>query len=294
MLDGQTDHFIDHSQAPEFRSKFEHIPFLFHHRLTSSALLSLDALRELCRYCQDRKEQFHFEMTEAAAGDAFAPIDPTVTLLDAFDGLGDKTLILLKKIHSHPLYAKLLDEILAEVSDLLGVSFYERYRKPICTIILASPNRVTQYHIDDAENLLFQVHGTKKFYVFDGNDRDILSARDLEEYWGAGNSRVARYSDAVQAKAMLYALGPGTGVHVPLTFPHWVLTGPEVSVAMSINFQQINCAQSNLHRANYMLRRFGLKPHEPGANEALDTVKSSVMQAALSASRWVKTRRPAA
>src|SRR5215469_12245350 len=104
--------------------------------------------------------------------------------------------------------------------------------------MLASPGRVTPYHIDDSENLLLQVHGSKKFFVFDGTDPEIISARELELYWGGHNSDVARYSKEVQDKAIEYKLGPGLGVHVPLTFPHWAQNGDDISVAVSINFQQ--------------------------------------------------------
>ena len=289
----QTRFDLDPRERDEFRRKFEHAPFLFRHKLTSSELFQMPALRDLCRYCASGKGEYHFEMSEATAGDAFTPAPNRATLIDAFEGLGDRTLILLKKIHSHPEYGRLLQSVIEEVSDILGVSFHQRYRKPICTIVLASPNRVTQYHMDDAENLLMQVHGSKRFYVFDGNDREVLSARDLEEYWGAGNSRAARYSDAVQKKATLYDLTPGTGVHVPLTFPHWVLTDDKISVAVSINFQQISCKQSNIFRANYMLRKLGINPAEPGRHQAADAVKSTVMQMIVGANRLLRSRAPA-
>jgi hypothetical protein len=281
---------LNEEKIVEFKQKVEKRTFGFHHSLNSSPLMATSALRELCKYITKSDGKFHLEIGENDVGAGFAAAPKEITLLDAFDRLDQKTLIMLKSIHIHPDYKKLLDDFLAEFSAVMGVDFSRRYKRPICTIILASPGRVTPYHIDDSENLLLQVHGSKKFFVFDGTDRNIISARELELYWGGRNSDVARYSQEVQTKAIEYDLGPGLGVHVPLTFPHWAQNGSQMSVAVSVNFQQRKCDQLNVSWANYQLRKLGIKPHELGANNTLDSCKSAAVQSAFALRRVLKSR----
>lgn len=281
---------LNQDKITEFKQKIEKETFPFSHSLNSSPLMEMSALRELCGFITKNDGQFHFEVGDNDVAAGFAAIPKKMTLLDAFDRLNQKTLILLKSVHIHPGYKKLLDDVLEEFGAALGVEFSRRYKRPICTIILASPERVTPYHIDNSENLLLQVHGSKKFFVFDGTDRNIISARELELYWGGRNSDVARYSKEVQTKAIEYNLGPGLGVHVPLTFPHWAQNGGEISVAVSINFQQRKCDQLNVSWANYQLRKLGIKPQEFGMNSTLDSCKSAAVQSAFALRRVLKNR----
>ena len=283
---------LNEKKVAEFRQKIEKETFPFNHRLNSSPLMEMSALRELCNYITKNDGQFHFEVGDNNVGAGFAAPPTKMTLLDAFDRLSQKTLVFLKSIHIHPDYKKLLDDFLAEFSAARGIEFSRRYKRPICTIILASPGRVTPYHIDDSENLLLQVHGSKKFFVFDGTDPEIISARELELYWGGHNSDVARYSKEVQDKAIEYKLAPGLGVHVPLTFPHWAQNGDDISVAVSINFQQRKCDQLNVSWANYQLRKLGITPHELGRNNALDSCKSAAVQSAFALRRVLSRVEP--
>jgi hypothetical protein len=282
MLAAQRFINSDPTTAQLFRGKFEREPFAFQHTLMSSPLLQNASLRELCIYCSQRPGDFHFEVGDSVASDKFGSAPNQMSLVECFDALKDsKGLIFLKGVHSHPEYDALLSSYLAEVSELLAVDFGERYRKPRCTLILASPGRVTPYHADGEVNLLMQVRGTKQFYVFDGNDPEILSAEVLEKFFGAGEMYVADHSSERQKRAVLFELRPGSGVHVPLAFPHWAQNGPEVSVAVSINFRFIRSDQENIYRVNYLLRRLGFNPSKPGTNKMVDAAKSSAFQAAL-------------
>lgn len=186
---------LNDQKIADFEHKIEKEAFPFNHTLNSSPLMEMPALRSLCSYISRYHGKFHFEIGDNDVGAGFAAIPKKMTLLDAFDGLNQKTLLLLKSIHIHPDYKKLLDDFLEEFSAARGVEFFRRYRRPICTIILASPERVTPYHIDDFENLLLQVHGSKKFFVFDGTDRDVISARELELYWGGA---IMMYPDTLK------------------------------------------------------------------------------------------------
>jgi hypothetical protein len=281
----RTNFLSDVGYKDLFQSKFEHEPFLFQHKLHTSPLFQNKKLRELCEYCSTRPSEFHIEIGKAAPEEGWSNVAPSTDLVGSFDTIKDSnTLIMLKGI-SHPEYRTLLKEYLSEVSALLGFDFSSKYRDPKCTIILASPGRVTPYHIDGELNLLMQIQGTKKFYVFDGDDPDILSSECLERFWGRSELNVGNYSSEVQKKAIGFDLGPGSGVHIPLTFPHWAQNGPEVSAAISINFRALRCDRANVYRINHMLRRLGFQPSRPGVNRNIDAAKSSLFQAAVAMKR---------
>ena len=211
-----------------------------------------------------------------------------MTLLDAFDNLaaGD-SLILLKSAHVHPDYGLLLRDVLGEVGDLLGTDIEMRYASNICTILIASPRRVTPYHMDNAYNFLMQVHGTKTFYVFDGTDPEILSPFELEQFW-SGDGSAACYSEAKQKKAQEFALSAGSGVHVPIAYPHWAQNGSEVSVAVSINFKPVRNMAADMFRLNAKLRRLGLNPTPPGRSKVLDASKLVGLRTITSVKQAVK------
>jgi hypothetical protein len=281
----RTSYLSDAAYKDLFESKFELEPFQFQHKLNTSALFQGAKIRELCAYCSSRPNEFHIEIGKVAPEEGWLSGAPSNDPVQAYDNLEtSNTLIMLKGV-SHPEYRALLADYLREVSDLLGFDFSTKYQNPKCTIILASPARVTPYHMDAEQNLLMQVHGTKQFYVFNGGDPDVLSTESLERFWGTSELNAARYTPELQNKAMLFELGPGSGVHVPLTFPHWAQNGPEVSVAVSINFQSLRCDQANVFRVNYMLRRLGFNPPRPGVHKTADAAKSNFVQAVLAMKR---------
>jgi hypothetical protein len=81
---------------------------------------------------------------------------------------------------------------------------------------------------------------------------------------------------------------PGTGVHIPVNTPHWLKNGNSVSVTLNVNFQFKDQEVANLYKANYYLRRAGLKPAMPGASPAVDRVKAAAFTAALGVKRRLK------
>ena len=45
------------------------------------------------------------------------------------------------------------------------------------------------------------------------------------------------FKDEYPDKAFTFELNPGDGLHFPLTWPHWVKNGNEVSISFSITFR---------------------------------------------------------
>src|SRR5262249_6008970 len=110
-------------------------------------------------------------------------------------------------------------------------------------------------------------------HVLPGGDRRVLSVRELERFH-SGAHRNLVFDERCRAFARSFALAPGCGVHVPVTFPHWVQNGPEVSISYSITFQtREGLRRAHAHRANSVLRRLGLEPSPVGASTLADELK---------------------
>ena len=66
----------------------------------------------------------------------------------------------------------------------------------------------------------------------------------------------------------------GDGVFLPLSNPHWVQNGGEVSVSLSVTFRsQYSERKFCVHALNAKLRRAGLKPLPFGKLEMIDSAK---------------------
>lgn len=257
-------------------SNVERKAFEFCHNLQKSCLMSIDALRDLSRFIQENKFPFLLRNDRRNGLERMSGWgdDPeNLTLVESFGQLDTgNILIMLKSVQRHPAYSLLLQDLLNEIGEILKVDMKKKYRRPVCTIIIASPHRVTPYHVDDSHNFLMQVRGHKDFYVFDGTDPEIVTADEREAFWN-GNANPAHLTDAKQAKATTYALEPGRGVHVPFLYPHWAKNGTDVSVAVSINFQSVSDRTLSVHNFNDFLRSKGLHPSAPGHSKLVDYSK---------------------
>jgi hypothetical protein len=148
---------------------------------------------------------------------------------------------------------------------------------------------VTSYHIDRECNFLLQIRGEKDLFVFDREDREVLPEEEIERFWSVDNN-AAIYKRQLQSRAITYKLAPGMGAHIPVNCPHWLRNGDNISISLSVNFQFLDSMRANLYRANYMLRKFGLRPSAPGTSPALDRAKALAMTVAIAARRSIRAQ----
>jgi CelD/BcsL family acetyltransferase involved in cellulose biosynthesis len=259
--------------APEaMRASFGRTPFGVRHRLGESGLFELTRLLELAKRLPDNSVEYN-------AGDVPLTLDPSQT---PRTGLSvEETLqriescrswMVLKNVEQDPEYRHLLESCLAEVGQLShavspGMSRKEGF------IFISSPRSVTPYHMDPEENFLLQIRGRKTMHVFDASDRSILSDEEIERFLTGANRNLV-FRDEYQPKARIFSLGPTEGVHVPVTSPHWVQNGEEVSISFSITFQTTSSIRlTHAHRMNAQLRRWGLEPSPVGSSPWRDAVK---------------------
>jgi hypothetical protein len=258
----------------EFDAKFGLRPFRVRHHLVDHPLFALPRLLELARSLPPGQVEYN-------AGDL--PVDQRPELTPR-NGLSVeetirriaecKSWLVLKNVELDAEYRELLHRCLAQVEGLghpaaAGIGRREGF------VFVSSPGAVTPYHIDHEQNFLLQVRGSKCLRVFDGNDRTLLSEEELERFYsGAHRNLVYREEHASRAEA--FELAPGDGAHVPVTAPHWVQNGPEVSVSFSITIQTRGSERrGTVYQANHWLRGRGLRPTPVGRSVWRDFLKST-------------------
>ncbi len=260
------------------REHFGRQPFLVQHRLAEDERLSLASLTELARALPAKSVEYN-------AGNLPRSIDPALT---PRNGLSvEETLrriaeceswMVLKNVEQHPDYRELLDQCLAEVaqhSESVEPGMHDRE----AFVFVSSPGAVTPFHMDPEQNFLLQLRGRKTVHVFGPNDRAIVSESDVERFYDGGH-RNLQWREEFEPRAQVYQLRPGLGLHMPVTAPHWVQNGTEVSISFSITFQTRQSARrGHFHRFNAGLRSWGLSPRPLGESRSGDAMKQLISRA---------------
>ena len=173
------------------------------------------------------------------------------------------SLVILKFVVHDEIAGAFFRDILSTLVRLAGPRMADDIRVGRATILIASPHRLTSYHIDADLNYLVQVAGDKTFAAYDQEDRTLITDEELEGFFN-GDESAAVFKPDRQTEATLYNLGAGLGVHVPCMAPHWARNGPDVSIAVSCNFDLASTERLGLiYKTNHRLRSLGIKPKSP-------------------------------
>ncbi|MBI3406768.1 MAG: cupin-like domain-containing protein [Planctomycetes bacterium] len=270
--------------AATFKDHFDRKPFLIGHRLVDHPLFALPRILELARTLPERNVEYN-------AGELPVSLDPAQTprnglsVEETVRRIAEcKSWMVLKYVENDPEYCELLHRCLAEVraySELL----WPGMRQAQGFVFLTSPNSVTPYHMDPEHNFLLQIRGSKKIHIFNGRDRSLVTEEDLERFYG-GSHRNMPFRDEFRARAWIFDLKPGFGLHFPVTAPHFVENGPEVSVSFSITFRTPDLERRSIvHNVNACLRGRGWHPTPVGRSPWRDAVKCQAYRL------WRKTRK---
>ena len=259
-----------------FAANFDQTPFQFRHNLHRHPAFQLNALLEAAeRLSASKNNKSHYESGEPDRNAWFGARPEGTTLVQALASIhSGKNWVILKRIHEDAVYHNVLLEIIPELSQLAGVDVPKVYYDPTMTIFVTSPGRITPYHMDGETNFLAQIHGEKLAYIYNGNDRSVLSQRDMEKYWTGALPKID-YPENLPHGHWQYTLAPGNGVFNPACFPHWLQNGEGVSVSVSINFKRRHNASIGAHRMNRYLRKAGISPTAPGQSPSLDRAKEA-------------------
>jgi hypothetical protein len=286
---GASERWIE-SDPVQFRERFNERSFDLRHHLSSHPLFQIDELMALVKRTRgNNPTRLYYDAGNVGVDQRWDSIPKAAfSIEDAMRRIEDcGAWIVIKHAQEDPAYRILLDKALAELTSMAGEGIEPLIKQRDILIFITSPKRITTYHIDRECNWILQIHGTKTLHVFDQNDRDVLPETEIERFWTIDNN-APKYKPELQDRAISYKLAPGVGVHVPVNAPHWVENDNNVSVTLSVNFQFKDRIRANVHRANYFLRRLGMKPSGPGTGPIRDGLKNTVMTGAVVMRRFLQ------
>ncbi|GAC1670174.1 MAG: hypothetical protein NVS9B4_26190 [Candidatus Acidiferrum sp.] len=245
------------------------------HSLAQNPLFSLETLIGVAQDAAKRPGDLYADAGDVKVTDKWGHIAladrPIVEVLDRIENAG--AWIIMKHVEVDPRYAEVLNEFAGFVGTITPTDQRHAIRNPEMLILITSPRRVTSFHFDAEVNFLAQVRGTKRVWVCNPDDRDSVTAEEIEKYY-MGHQNAGTFKPGVEARASVYDLHPGEAVHIPAHGAHWVQNGNEVSISVSLNFELPPSTYKYPAIANFGLRRLGLKPRQPGASLPADRVKA--------------------
>ena len=258
-----------------FRTCNNQRSFFFKHDLRDNPLMSLPSLLELSRRQPQKPAFAHWSNGKVGVDDHWdAGQGPRYTLQETIANIeNNNSLVLLKHVQEDPVYRPFIHSVFERVIDLAGPAMRDDILRGRGTVLIASPRRLTSYHIDSDLNYLFQIAGDKWFSVFDHNDRTLTTHQELEQFF-SGNINSAVFKEGRQKEASLYDLRAGYGVHVPCFAAHWAQNRDTPSIALSINWDLRSITRlGRIYRFNGKLRRRGWQPTPPGESAWRDALK---------------------
>lgn len=274
-----------------FRENYNRRPFVLEHHLSGHPLLELPHLTSVAQsFAARQPERLYYTIGNVNLSSGWdygtqRPVPPK----EAIDQIQTaNTWLILKRVQILPEYGQLLDQILQDIHAASAKEWKRSTTDRNISVIITSPNQVTPYHMDADCNYLLQIAGAKTVFVFNGADRSVVTAGELERFY-TGQINAAQYREASQNGAWRFELTPGHGIHIPVTFPHWVQNSDNVSISVSINFRFVDRTVPDIYRLNHYLRRLGLHPKLPGESIISDGAKKLISKTL----RAVRRNRPA-
>jgi hypothetical protein len=259
----------------QFKRNYNRCSFAFSHELRGNPLFDLQHLIDYSRLLPDKPQLAYWSNGTVSVTDRWeTPDGPRPSLQDTIAHIAENnSLVLLKRIELDATFGPFMRELMRQVTDLVGSVMRDDVIIGRGTLLIASPRRITSYHIDADTNFLFQITGDKLISVFNQADRMLISDRELESYY-AGDLNGASFKQSREQDGKTYELKPGLGIHIPSMAPHWAQNGDNVSIALSVNFDLRSIERlARIYKLNHRLRRYGFKPTPPGVSLWRDRVK---------------------
>lgn len=253
---------------------------VFEHSLAADPLFQLEALTRLARRREAVPGGVYCSNGRVSPQDSWETGTCKPAIYETLDNIltGD-SLVIIKGVEEDVEYAPAANALMTSILEECGPLMAQDVTRARATIFVASPCRVTTYHVDADTNFLFQLKGSKDFYVYP-DARMLLPDTQLESYF-AGDLSAARLRETDRALERHYILNPTSAIHVPILHPHWARNQAGISIALSVNFDLRSMARiGRLYRLNHRLRRLGLRPNPPGYSRLGDTIKHGICNVA--------------
>ncbi len=161
-----------------------------------------------------------------------------------------------KMLANHPDYAKLIDEVYAEIeSRKPGFTAQQR----TANLLISSPTAWVPYHVDMPVNMLWHIRGTKRVWVYPHFDKRFASAEVLAKVCSGEWSEDVPYDHSFDKYALVYDAQPGQLITWPQLAPHRVRNLEGLNVSLSTEHKNPRARRRiNVHTANHLLHsRFG-------------------------------------
>lgn len=185
-------------------------------------------------------------------------------------------------------YRRLLDDIFAELRQRMPDFDATKWQSGI---LISSPSAQVYYHADLPGQLLWQIAGRKRVFVYPGG-APFLTERDLEDIALFDVEVDVPYAPWYDEHAKVFDLEPGQVLSWPLNAPHRVENIAGVNISMTVSFSSPTIRRREiLHLANGLLRhRFGMRA--PGRRiEGPGFLAKTVLQKLMRDSGWVRRQR---
>ena len=254
-----------------FRRGFNQTPFLIKHSLADHPLFQLERLLDLTKTLPEDCIEYNAGKLPVSISHAETPrngLSPAETIRRIAEC---KSWLVLKYVERDPAYKALLNECLAEVAEH-SEELYPGMCQGQAFVFITSPGSVTPLHIDPEHNFLLQVRGSKEVHLYDGRDRQLLPDEQLEHFY-CDRGRNMTHQPWFEEKSWTFDLQSGSGLHFPVTYPHWVKNGEEVSISFSITFRTPDLDRRRaLYSMNAKLRQWKLSPRPVGKSALRDVM----------------------
>ncbi len=252
------------------RQSFNREPFKVTHNLHHLAIFEVRQLAAV----SGKAKNIHVDTGSVKIDDRWGDIaTPEMSVERVIELIQEnRAWVILKEMETvAPGYKQVLDDFGAFVRTIAGPEKAKILKKPEMLAIVSSPGRITPFHFDAEVNFLVQIHGEKRVWVCDPTDRQVVTDADIEEYYYCYNP--GTYRPGVEQHAQSFVLKPGEGIHIPVHAAHWVENGDDISVSLSLNFEQETGSYQDVLFANRWLRKAGLRPVSPGQSLWRDGMK---------------------
>lgn len=267
----------------EHAEQFGAAPFLMRHNLAASELFELPRLREIGRALLARERSGRAKDAEVSLPE-WRPVSAKARSLSkaeqfekAFDEIEADSLHSGCKLSGlnevDPAYDAVMRKGVRQISKETDVPLDE-ISWSILTVFISAPRILTPYHADYNQNCLLQVRGEKLIRMYESDDRNFIPQNAIEGLC-KGYPLAAPYRDEFEDQGTVFRLEPGVGIHIPVTAPHSLVNGDDVSISVAIAF----CTRkmddiAHVHQANLFLRAAGLRPPFPDLSRRGDQLKA--------------------
>lgn len=237
-------------------SAYGHRPLVAKHRMHDLELFSDSALTDLLNnYPRDRLQAFTMG-TDPEKRTDWQPVDTAgATGQDLLKAVAAGRLWYnVQQVHTvdrH--YRDLLEALYAELaSQCPGF----RPQRMSCTLIISSPTSQTYYHADAQPNMLWQLRGVKRVWVYPAGDRSLIEQDLMEDIFANFADEEVPFQLYWDQMAESHDLHPGEVMSWPQNAPHRVVNVKGLNISLStIHETEESDRRKLVYCANRLFRR---------------------------------------